>query len=122
MWGKIMLKKGLAIFVILIFLGTIYIPNAIAYDRNINNDLIKPTDLIGRGIYRGFGLFPFYHGDNVTFLAIMFRCTIFTATEMQTYTFILKWITLPRNFVHNFFIFNKLIYYIGFYQGGIEIK
>ena len=105
-----MIKKGLAVAVILLFIGVAFIPNVSAYDKEINDDIIEPLD-IGRTIIRGFGLFPHFSGNNLTFFYLNFKSDLF------------GWITL-RIANQGFMLigpFNIIIYVFGAsFKGGIE--
>ena len=117
-----MLRKGLAVAVILLFIGVAFIPNVSAYDKEINDDIIEPLD-IGRTIIRGFGLFPIFWGDNVTFFAIRLSFIVINGTDMETVTIRLRWITLPKDMVplHTFGLFRMLIYIFGVpFNGSFE--
>ena len=89
-----MLKKGLAVAVILLFIGLALVPSSHAKDKEICDDTIEPLD-IGRIILRGFLIFPFYHDDMITFFAIRVHYIIITGTERTTDIWFFEWVTLP---------------------------
>ena len=89
-----MLKKGLAVAVILLFIGVALVPSITATDKEKNDNLTEPLDF-GRIILRGFLIFPFYHCDMFTFFAIRVHYTIITGTERTTGEWSREWVTLP---------------------------
>ena len=105
-----MLKKGLAVAVILLFIGVAVAPSINATDKEINDNTTEPLDF-GRTIIRGFGLFPHFSGDNLTFFYLNFKSDLF------------GWITL-RIAGSGFRIigpFNIIIYVFGAsFKGGID--
>jgi hypothetical protein len=98
-----MLRKGLAVAVILLFIGVAFIPNVSAYDKEINDDTTKPLDIVRTAI-SGFGLFPISWGGNVTFFAL--RCHIriinLSSREIERYTIRFKWITISEDGINYF--------------------
>jgi len=94
-----MFRKGLAVAVILLFIGVAFIPNVSAYDKEINDNTTEPLD-VGRSAIRGFGLFPHYHGDNFTFFALRCHYIIITGTSRTTGTIHFRWISTSMPFVH----------------------
>jgi len=90
-----MKKKGLAVAVILLFIGVAFTSSINATDKEINDDIIEPLD-IGRFMVRGFGLFPHYHGDNFTFFALRCHYITITGTSRTTGTFHFRWISIPK--------------------------
>jgi len=110
--GARMLKKGLAVAVILLFVGVAFAPSINANDKEINDDTTEPLD-VGRFRIRGFGLFPRYSGENVTFFAVRLFYSMVNGTERITGVFWLKRITLPINNIQYVGRFNIVIYVIG---------
>ena len=84
--------------------------DAYYHGKPVNDDTTEPLD-IGRTIIRGFGLFPHFNGDNLTFFYLNFKSDLF------------GWITL-RIANPGFMIigpFNIIIYVFGAsFKGGIE--
>ena len=89
-----MLRKGLAVAVILLFIGVAFIPSINAKGIEINDDIIEPLD-IGRTILRGWGLFPHHCGDNFIFFALSVHYITITGTSRTTGTIRFRWITSP---------------------------
>ena len=112
-----MLRKGLAVAVILLFIGVAFIPNVSADDREINDDRTEPLD-IGRSMIRGFGLFPRYSGENVTFFALRLSYMMINSTERTIGVYSLKRITLPRSTIVHVGPFNIVIYVWGAFRGN----
>ena len=117
-----MIKKGLAVAVILLFIGVAFAPSINAKDKEIKDDTTEPLD-VGRTIIRGFGMFPIYWGDNVTFFAIRLSFIVINGTDRETVTIRLRWITLPKDMVplHTFGLFRVWIYIFGVpFNGSFE--
>jgi len=112
-----MFRKGLAVAVILLFIGVAFIPNVSADDREINDDTTEPLD-IGRSMIRGFGLFPRYSGENVTFFALRLSYMMINSTERTIGVCWLKRITLPRSTIVHVGPFNIVIYVCGVFRGN----
>ena len=112
-----MLRKGLAVAVILLFIGVAFAPTINAKDVEIKDDTIEPLDISRNGI-RGFGLFPRYSGENVTFFAVRLSYTMINGTERETGVYSLKRITLPRNTIVHVGPFNIVIYVWGVFRGN----
>lgn len=68
--------KILPIIVVVLFFSIAIVPSINAIDNNINDDTTKSLDL-GRIIIRGFGLFPHFNGDNLTFFYPYFNSDLF---------------------------------------------
>ena len=115
-----MIKKGLAVAVILLFIGVAFAIPINAKDIEIKDDKIEPLD-VGRWIIRGSGLFPIFWGDNVTFFARHLHIIIITGTQRDVVTISKRWITLPKDIVPLYiFPLYRLIYIFLLYVGGFE--
>ena len=117
-----MLRKGLAVAVILLFIGVAFIPNVSAHDKEINDNKAEPLD-IGRTILSGTGLFPFFWGDYFIFFARMCHYMIITGTSRTTGTFRCRWVTIPKDFLGYYKIgpFNiYIIYFPIWFSDGFE--
>ena len=112
-----MLKKGLAVAVILLFIGVAFAPSTNAKDIEIKDDTTKPLD-IGRSMIRGFGVFPRYSGENVTFFALRLSYVMINSTERTIGVCWLKRITLPRSTIVHVGPFNIVIYVWGVFRGN----
>ena len=112
-----MIKKGLAVAVILLFIGVAFAPSINAKGIEIKDDTTEPLG-IGRTIIRGFGLFPIFWEDNVTFLAIRLHLIIITNTTRTVETYWFQWITLPLN--GSFYYFLGRLDIIMFYTVTIK--
>ena len=112
-----MFKKGLAVAVILLFIGVAFTPSINAKDEEINDDTSEPLD-IGRFMFRGFGLFPRYSGENVTFFALRLSYMMINSTERIIGVCWLKRITLPRSTIVHVGPFNIVIYVWGAFRGN----
>jgi len=113
----VMIKKGLAVAVILLFIGLALAPSINANDKEINDDTTEPLD-IGRSRIRGFGLFPRYSGENVTFFALRLSYMMINSTERTIGVCWLKRITLPRSTIVHVGPFNIVIYVCGVFRGN----
>ncbi len=107
-----MKKKGLAVAIILLFIGLALAPSINAKGIEIKDDTTEPLD-VGRFRIRGFGLFPRYSGENVTLFALRLVYSMINATESETGIYSLKRITLPINNIQYVGRFNIVIYVIG---------
>jgi len=112
-----MFRKGLAVAVILLFIGLALAPSINAKDIEIKDDTIEPLD-IGRFMVRGFGLFPRYSGENVTFFALRLSYMMINGTERTIGVCWLKRITLPRSTIAHVGPFNIVIHVWGFLRGN----
>ena len=105
-----MIKKGLAVAVILLFIGVAFAIPINAKDIEINDDTTEPQE-IGRTIVRGMVTFPFVNDDMITFFALNVKIINITGTERNIERWQFEWITLPENIVilyRTFFIFYRL--------------
>jgi len=94
-----MLRKGLAVAVILLFIGVALAPSINATDKKeINDNVAEPLD-IGRGTIRGWILFPHHCGDNFTFFALRCHYITINGTIRKTGTITLRWITLRSTMI-----------------------
>ncbi len=106
-----MKKKGLAVAVILLFVGVASLPSITAHDMEINDDTTEPLD-VGRILIRGFGFIPKYSGDNITFFAIKFQYPNGTILDYEMETIWFRWITVPIFTIQFFYQGSFFIYYI----------
>jgi len=116
-----MIQKCLAVVVILLFIGVAFAQSINAKDIEIKDDTTEPLG-IGRTIVRGFGLFPIFGEDNVTFLAIRLHLKIITNTTRTVETYWFQWITLP---LKDFFYYSPgrldiIMFYIAKIKGDFE--
>ena len=77
---------------------------------------------VDRTTIRGFGLFPIFWEDNVTFFAIRLHLIIITDTTRTVGTYWFQWITLPLN---GFFCYSAgrldiIMFYIATIKGDFE--
>ena len=112
-----MFRKCLAVAVILLFIGVAFAPSINAKDIEIKDDTTEPLD-VGRSMIRGFGLFPRYSGENVTFFALRTSYIMINSTERTIGVCWLKRITLPRSTIVHVGPFNIVIYVCGTFRGN----
>ena len=105
-----MIRKGLAVAVILLFIGVAFTSSINAKDIEIKDNTTEPLD-VDRTIVRGMVTFPFVHDDMITFFALSVHITNITGTEKTIDRWRFEWITLPENIVilyRTFFIFYRI--------------
>ena len=116
--GARMFRKGLAVAVILLFIGVALLPSITAHDTEINDDITEPLD-VGRQIIRGLGFFPITDGDYITFFVI--RLKVFSFTEWEYTTYYYQWVTFPLHlFSYQTGRFNIIMFYRTTIKGDFQ--